>query len=196
MVYVFIANIESLPDALENPDVLGALSDERKAKIIRIKRAHERKQSLGAGLLLEYAKKYLGDDYNYNLSHSGDYVLCAASKLAVGCDLERIKEAPMKVARRRFCESEVEYLNQTPTKGLDNEFFRIWTIKESYMKMIKKGLSMGLGTFEVVLGDEIKLFKDGQILDCYIKEYDLEGYKISICSEDNCYMERMLVVEI
>ena len=67
---------------------------------------------------------------------------------------------------------------------------------ESYMKMMGKGLSMGLGTFEVALGKGINLFKKGKRLDCYIKEYDLEGYKISVCSEDNCYADELLMVEI
>ena len=101
MVRVFISNISNLPDALDNQEMMEGLPDERKEKIKRIKIAHGRKQSLGAGLLLKYAQTTLGEGLCYNLSHSGDYVICAASNFSVGCDIEKIKEEIAKAESTR-----------------------------------------------------------------------------------------------
>lgn len=197
MVHVFIANIKDLPDALENPAMMEGLPDERKDKIARIRRVHERKQSLGAGMLLKHVQRLLGDTLCYNLSHSGDYVMCAVSDKKVGCDIEKIKEAPIKVATRFFCQGEVDYLSKVTET--DYEFFRIWTIKESYMKMDGRGLSMGLKNFEVVFDEGCEkpaIMKDGKLVDCYIKEYELDGYKISVCSEENVHNKDLIFVEL
>lgn len=197
MVHVFIANIKDLPDALENPAIMECLPDERKNKIARIRRLHGRKQSLGAGMLLQHAQKLLGKNLCYNLSHSGDYVLCVASDKKVGCDIEKIKEAPLKVARRFFCQGEVDYLSKVAKT--DDAFFRIWTIKESYTKMDGRGLSMGLKNFEVVFDEGCEkpaIMQDGKLIDCYIKEYELDGYKISVCSEEIIHNKDLIFVEL
>ncbi|MBR5128849.1 MAG: 4'-phosphopantetheinyl transferase superfamily protein [Firmicutes bacterium] len=196
MVRVFISNIRDLPDALDNPKVLEGLPDERKDKIKRIKIAHGRKQSLGAGLLLKHAQNAYGEDISYNLSHSGDYVICATSNTAVGCDIEKVKNAPIKVARRYFCENEVLYIDKVPEDSRSEEFFRLWTIKESFVKMLKKGLAMGLDSFEVSFDEGISIKKNDEKVACHIKEYKLEGYKISVCAEEEFFAGEMDIIEL
>lgn len=191
MVHVFMTNTENLPDPLENIRWLEGLPEERKDKIKRIRRANERQQSLGAGLLLEYAKKQCGDldILNYNLSHSGSVVICAASNRPVGCDVEKIKKAPLKVADRFFCHSEIDYLGGLEGDEQNEEFYRIWTIKESYVKMHGKGLAMGLNSFEVIPEKEVKIQRNGIIEDCYIKEYSVPGYSVTVCGLENEFVE-------
>lgn len=196
MVRVFISNISNLPDALKNPEAMESLPDERKDKIKRIKLAHGRRQSLGAGLLLKYAKTELGEELYYNLSHSGDYVICAVSNFAVGCDIEKIKKAPLKVAKRYFCEKEVSFLEKIHESARGEAFFRLWTIKESYVKMLKKGLAMGLDSFEVNFDDGISIKNNDEKLACHIKEYNLEGYKISVCAEEEFFADEMDIIEL
>lgn len=192
MVRVFMTNTENLPDPLEHTHWLEGLPEERKDKIKRIRRIKERRQSLGAGLLLEYAKKQcsgLGIS-NYNLSHSGNVVICAASNRPVGCDLEIIiGKAPIKVARRYFCKGEIDYLDTLKGVEQNEEFYRLWTIKESYVKMHGKGLAMGLDSFEVIPEKEVKIQKNGVIEGCHIKEYDLSGYKVTVCGLENEFVE-------
>ncbi len=200
MVITYIADVKKLPDPWNRPLILGNLSEERVEKVMRIRREHGRKQSLGAGLLLDYARQQLGPDLNYNLSHSGDYVICSASDKKVGADIEKIEEAPIKVAERYFCGGEVDHLNSLDEASRNQEFYRIWTIKESYMKMDGRGLSMGLKSFEVTFDDEqsgkVSIIQDGKKQECYVKEYDIDGYKLSVCSQDMQYDENIRFVEL
>ena len=196
MVRVFISNISNLPDALKNPEAMESLPEERKDKIKRIKLDHGRRQSLGAGLLLKHVQTTLGEGLCYNLSHSGDYVICVASNFAVGCDIEKIKEAPLKVAKRYFCEKEVSFLEKMLEADRDEAFFRLWTIKESYVKMLKKGLAMGLDSFEVSFNDGISIKNNDEKVACHIKEYNLEGYKISVCAEEEFFADEMDIIEL
>ena len=57
MVWVYAANIRNLSDPLDKPKIMDSLPEDRKEKIVNIRRLLQRKQSLAAGLLLEYVKK-------------------------------------------------------------------------------------------------------------------------------------------
>ena len=123
-------------------------------------------------------------------------MVCAVSNFAVGCDIEKIKEAPLKVAKRYFCEKEVSFLEKMPEAARGKEFFRLWTIKESYVKMLKKGLAMGLDSFEVSFDESISIKKNDEKVACHIKEYNLEGYKISVCAEEEFFADEMDIIEL
>ena len=74
-----------------------------------------RAQSIGVWLLYEWMKREyeIKEDTAYNLSHSGDYVLCSVSTgqdTKVGCDIEEMKEPNLKIARRFFCPAEYEQI--------------------------------------------------------------------------------------
>lgn len=221
MVKVYITNVSNLPDPWCRPLIMQELPEERIEKAMRARRLEGRKQSLGAGLLLEYVKKTHCKNPHLNLSHSGDYVICAVSNRPIGCDIEKIKEAPVKVAERYFAKSEAEYLKSLDEEEQDEEFFRLWTIKESYTKMNGRGLSMGLKTFEVIFEEKnaetvettevfetsgtpnlsdkphrkISIIQDGKTVDCHIKEYQLDGYKISVCAEEEAFEDELNYVE-
>ena len=94
MIQVYAADITNLPDPMRESSVMADLSDQRKEKIMRHKMEKDRKQSLGAGLLLrevlfrhgvadreitygENGKPQM-EDFFFNLSHSNGVVLCAA----------------------------------------------------------------------------------------------------------------------
>ena len=110
--------------------------------------------------------------------------------------IEKIKKAPLKVAKRYFCKKEVSFLEKIPEAARGEEFFRLWTIKESFVKMLKKGLAMGLDSFEVSFGESISIKKNDEKVACHIKEYNLEGYKISVCAEEESFADEMDIIEL
>ncbi len=87
----------------------------------------------------------------FNLSHTNGLVgvaLATVPGLKLGFDLEPIdRRAPMEVARRYFTDSEVEWLDRLPGTARAEGFFRLWTLKEAFIKATGKGLSQDLSSF-------------------------------------------------
>ena len=139
MVYVYALNVRNLPDPLTEPSVMEGLWEERKEKILRYKLEKSRKQSLGAGLLLKWALKKHGaaveqlsygangkpeaEGVFFNLSHSGQWVVCAIGDGPVGCDVEEIASVREGIAERFFTENEVQHLAQFHGDRRKEEFF-------------------------------------------------------------------------
>lgn len=201
MVHVYITCVLHVPDPKECPEILKDLSPERCDKIHKQKQATKRKQSVGAGMLLKKALKMHGvlenslfigehgkpeaEGIYFNLSHSGDFVACAVSdRYPVGCDIEAVKEMDERVAERFFGSTENEYLNSISEEKRDEEFIRLWTLKESYLKMTGEGLSVPLNDIELTLEGQTRVLRKGVVQPCVFKEYVVSGYKLAVCSED------------
>ena len=211
MVHVYALNIASLPDPLDAPEMLDGIWPERREKALRQRESLKRKQSAGASSLLKWVLRQRGFESKalrygdkgkpfvegicFSLSHSGDMVICAVGDKPVGCDIERTAQARKKVAERFFAPEEIEYLRRFSGDTLDREFFRLWTMKESYIKMTGEGLKLPLGSFYVDIGGDLSVFREGLPCDCRIKEYPIDGYALSICSEDMEFSETIEFVQ-
>ncbi len=103
-----------------------------------------------------YDKPFLPENpLFFNISHSGDVGLFAfCLETAVGVDVEKIK--PMDdlhaIAGRFFALGEYHVLQSLPPQYQTAAFFRCWTRKEAFIKLIGEGLSYPLDNFEVTLG--------------------------------------------
>jgi 4'-phosphopantetheinyl transferase len=86
----------------------------------------------------------------FNLSHTKGVVgvAVAAGERALGFDLEPIdRHAPLAVARRYFTAEEVAWLEALPEGERGEGFFRLWTLKEAFIKATGKGLTQDLSSF-------------------------------------------------
>lgn len=207
MVEIYALDISCLPDEGEEEyeQMCVVLSEERKRKIRECKQSAKRKQMLGAGVLLGRVLKRNGirpetvqiSEYGkpkaegicFNLSHSGDIVICVVSKVPVGCDIEKVKPVSRKLAERFFREEEKAYLSRFDESTYAPEFCRLWTMKESYVKMTGEGLHLPLSAFEVQMGEEVRIFREGQRQTCYLKEYSVPGYCITVCAGEEEFSE-------
>lgn len=108
----------------------------------------------------------------FNLSHSGDYVLCAVADVEVGADIQRMESIDYeRIASRFFSEKECEVLRQTGAEKAKQLFYQLWTRKEAYGKLTGEGL-----------GRVIAVDRSSSSTDLVWKEYDgLEGYSIAVC---------------
>lgn len=85
---------------------------------------------------------------HFNISHSGGYVVVAFSDCPVGIDIEKNKGNRLAVAKRFFTREELDDLFALAEgKEQIEYFYQLWTLKESYMKTIGKGISMSLSSF-------------------------------------------------
>lgn len=192
MVYLYAADVSELQDPMEYPELMNGLPIERQEKIQKCQQKDKRKQSFGAGLLVKHVleqHRVQGENVSYNISHSGSLVICALSDKAVGCDTEYLKKAPNGVAKHFFCESEKAYLNQYQGEAYDREFFRLWTMKESYMKMTREGMKLPLHKFELNLGEPITIIRDSKVQPCFIKEYGVTDYLVTVCAESDAFAD-------
>lgn len=88
----------------------------------------------------------------FNLTHTHGLVACAiAVDAAVGIDAERIRfiEGDLDIAKRYFAKREYESILAQPVSRRAEHFYRIWTLKEAYLKAIGRGLSLPLDAFTI-----------------------------------------------
>ncbi len=86
----------------------------------------------------------------FNLSHTSGLAACAIARGSeVGVDVEKSDRSvdELALARRYFSKSEVELLESAPTAGRRSMFYRLWTLKEAYVKACGLGLSLPLADF-------------------------------------------------
>jgi 4'-phosphopantetheinyl transferase len=92
-------------------------------------------------------------DLRFSVSHSGDLALIAlANGREVGVDVEQIRAMPGMdgVIRRYFAAHEVRVLESLPDDERRRAFFRIWTLKEAYLKGCGDGLTRRLDAIDVM----------------------------------------------
>ena len=90
----------------------------------------------------------------FNMSHSHEMALFAfAEDMEVGVDVEHIRAdfASDEIARRFFSRREVETFNALPDYDQVTAFFKCWSRKEAFIKVIGRGLSQPLDQFDVTL---------------------------------------------
>ncbi|MBQ8497363.1 MAG: 4'-phosphopantetheinyl transferase superfamily protein [Clostridia bacterium] len=185
------------------------VTPERKARIETTKRLETKASLLGAGLLLkavlkkeyglsdfsletnEFGKPFIKDraDIHFNLSHSGDVAVCTVSDTDCGADIESTT-APhetMAVANRFFSRNEYAAMMLSPNPN--EAFCRLWTLRESYVKMRGKGFAIGLSTLRCDFHRGVCWIYENHILqdDAFFREIkDVRGYRISVCTKGEC----------
>jgi 4'-phosphopantetheinyl transferase len=93
----------------------------------------------------------------FNMSHSHEVALFAFAKnCEIGVDVEHVRTdfASEEIARRFFSRREVEMFNAVPEHQQVTAFFKCWTRKEAFIKVIGLGLSQPLDKFDVTLVPE------------------------------------------
>ncbi len=139
----------------------------RREKALSSKSPLGRALSLGAGLVMmagfeafgldmgnidlvygEKGKPYVRDGgFFFNLSHSGTYALGIFSRREVGCDIQKVGKAKDRLSQRFFHPGEVSFLEGLSQEERDRAFYRLWALKESYIKASGEGLSCPLSSF-------------------------------------------------
>ncbi len=125
-----------------------------------------------------FKKPYFDNLLHFNISHSGDYTICAISKNnIVGIDIEEIKDIPLVDFDNEFSKKELEqiYAAKNPLKL----FYRFWTQKEAFLKAIGTGLNVPLNKIAI---DNNKIIWKKRIW--FLKEIKLDPEYISHLSVD------------
>lgn len=148
----------------------------------------------------EYGKPYLmgKNDFHFNLSHSGDWVVCAVSDSVVGIDVEKIKPTDYNISKRFFSQDEHEYLVCQKERQRLDTFYDLWTLKESYIKAVGKGLYMSLNDFSIVIYNGLIYLKhqiENHLFN--FKQFTIDiRYKLSVCLKSEFKDEELSVISM
>lgn len=137
-MHVFLLRV---PHAIDNMNYADILSCQRIKKVNRLKSSKLKCVSIFSELMVkylvkkefdidynkiefacnEYGKPYVKnlDNFHYNVSHSGDYIICAVNKGPIGIDIEMARNINMNIAERFFCQYERNYINQKENDKLN-----------------------------------------------------------------------------
>jgi 4'-phosphopantetheinyl transferase len=83
----------------------------------------------------------------FNISHSGNWAVLACNSSGVGVDVEHVVNPPYEIMNGNFNACEAEQIESGDENIKAVNFFRMWTLKESYVKMLGSGLSTPLLSF-------------------------------------------------
>lgn len=99
----------------------------------------------------EYGKPFLKKNcgWHFNISHCRKLAACAVAQSPIGVDVEKIRQFPELVLKRCFTDRETDFIKNSSEPDL--AFFRLWTLKESYIKAIGRGLSYPLRDAEFII---------------------------------------------
>ncbi len=195
MAQIYCADISAL-----DPKRLSEVSVYRQNKINSRKIAKDKLRSLGASLLTDialkeyglrerdmvYAENEHGKPYfasapqlHFSISHSGNYAAVMISESECGVDVEITGEPNLNLAARFFHPDETEALNKNSAL-----FYRIWTLKESYIKALGQGFARPLNSF-CVIPTQCGFKTEGIERGYNFYEYDIiPGYALSVCTAE------------
>lgn len=218
-VFVYAADTKALKEDSVFAAGYSRVSEYRKKKIDRFLFQKDKMLSLGAEMLLQYClsehgvasyqikhgkhgKPYLQScvlkngthserkQLYFNLSHSEERVMCVVSDMEVGCDVEKIDDVELEIAKRFFALDEYEKILSQKSKKEQNElFFRLWTTKESFVKATGLGIAQASKNLRMDI-------RDGQE-GYHFKEYDLtDGYCYAVCGLAEAFDETIRWVDL
>lgn len=196
---LYIAGINEIP--IEEFDCLAEIMSEyRIKKAEKYKDENDKKLSILSSLLLdkalkkyglseknmqysfnEYGKPYFinSEELHFSISHSGEYAMVVISDKEIGCDIQQIKDVNLNIADRFFTADERANIKST------EDFFRIWTLKESFIKAVGKGLSIPLNSFTIKGLETKKPYCEYEGRIYKFKEFDnINEYCIAVCEEE------------
>lgn len=144
-----------------------------------------------------YGKPYVAGlpSFHFNLSHSGRWIVCAVDGEPVGIDIERVKPVNFEIAERFFSKEEYRSLMEKEETERLSFFYDLWTIKESFVKQVGKGLSMPLDSFSINISvnHEISLKLEDEYALCYFKQFHLDpDYKMAVCAATGVFSEHVI----
>jgi 4'-phosphopantetheinyl transferase len=121
---------------------------------------------------------------HFNISHSGHYVVCAVAPVEIGIDVERVRKVNLRVAERFFSDKEISDLMACDEEDRTHYFITLWTIKESYLKAVGRGLTQHLNSFTIIkTADSYQLTGNKEAENFGIETYRLSPeYLMAVCA--------------
>ncbi|WP_053451820.1 4'-phosphopantetheinyl transferase family protein [Exiguobacterium sp. BMC-KP] len=163
MFRVYSLFIDDFESTKITDDLILLLSKDRRNKIAKLRRNDDRIRSLYSELFIKYVlHKEFGlvskdiqftrdqfskpllegyDNIHFNLSHSGNWIVCAVSDLPIGIDIEKIESGDNRFIEEVLHHKEIEYLTRFEGNEKNTKYYTLWCLKEAYGKYMGVGLN-------------------------------------------------------
>ena len=189
----WLAYLGILPEHLRNVNQKYRRWEDRYANlfgklllIIGLRKYGFGKEALSQFRYTAHQRPYLSGKIDFNISHSGSYVLCAIGEsIRIGIDIEKVKpvdfnDFDMVMNDKQWAEIKMA---DNPTR----KFYDYWTIKESIIKADSRGMAIPLkdlewGKSEAVYDDKKWHIQPLHIDDTYASHFvtNLEGVSVKL----------------
>lgn len=116
------------------------------------------------------------DTFQFNISHSGQYVAVSAGPFETGCDIQKYESNYHGMEQIVFNKAEQKLIQS------DKDFYRLWTLKESFLKAIGTGFLDDPTKYTVSnkIGSTKILYHHNEYR---FHEFDeLNNYAVSVCA--------------
>lgn len=218
---MFALNNLELKDYLTFRTLLTNVSNEKQERVKKFSRFDDAKRVLLADILVrsviaselkvnsktiefnanKYGKPLLKRDcgLHFNVSHSGDWIVCAVDNEPIGIDIEKLRPVELEFATQFFSEEEYKILMSKSPEDQQHFFFDLWTLKESYVKAVGRGLSMPLNSFTVSFLEkgEITVKSGNKLANWALKQYDLDPeYRMSVCATHKAFPNNVIIKKL
>ena len=124
-------------------------------------------------------------EFEFNLSHSGAWILCASDFEPVGADVEIIRNFEWDDLKDTLSSEERARLDPSSRMDWRILFAAHWTIKESYLKAVGAGLSIPPSELSATIEDDtVRLSRNGRpIPGIFIRTYAPDPeHRAAVCS--------------
>lgn len=134
----------------------------------------------------------MDSNLEFNLAHSGDLALLAIATEPIGIDIERHRtlRSAEGMAKRWYSEAEQARILKQSNADQLTEFFHIWSLKESILKLVGSGVGESLPSLETPsepIGGVTAPPPNNQLglAKCWAQPIDVaEGYSAAIAAAD------------
>ena len=119
------------------------------------------------------------------------------SKDIVGVDIELVKDIDTDLARRFFSFTEYQWLIGKPLSLQRDSFYSLWTLKESYIKCLGKGLSIPLNSFSFSIRNEADITISDSAYGFSFRLIDMhKDYKLSVTAKEKDINDKVNCLDI
>jgi 4'-phosphopantetheinyl transferase len=195
VIKILISKIAGKLDAWKFQDYISLLSTTEQKRILGYRRWQDAHLSLFGKLLVmqglilygykkekilelnytSYHRPFFVDGPEFNISHSGNYVICVISDSAkIGTDIEKISEIDLN--EFNSCWTDKEFKNIMANSLPFNQFYHYWTRKEALIKADGRGMNLPLKKIDVCQGSAV------------VEDKEWFFYKVEIDSSYSCHV--------
>jgi 4'-phosphopantetheinyl transferase len=137
-------------------------------------------------------------NFDFNVSHAGEFIVIAVNPRGrAGIDIEEIRPVDAALYGDYLSDEEKDYIRSRPERAPE-AFYKIWTLREAYLKARGDGLSYPLENFHFHLrGRQIHLVDKQKTHSWSFRCYrPAKRYQMALCLDGDAFPKKIDMLDI